>query len=153
MNYVLSIVLFGNLGATTRAKRGEGGRILHRKNGEHERRTWARLPLHVPLFVRSRNRDGKDLLEFATAVNISAGGALVALQGSLRPTTQVLVEIPIAPVLQAIPVHEKSRRLRAKIARVIQADGYNLVALQFLKPLLSAEKITRLRPGKAPSAV
>ena len=126
---------------------------MYRRSGKHERRIWARLPLHVPLFVRSRNREGKDFLEFATAVNISAGVALVALHGSLRPTAQVLVEIPIAPLLQAIPVHEKSRHLRATIARVVHADGYNLVALQFLKPLLSAQKVSSLRRRKAPSAV
>lgn len=102
-----------------------------------ERRTWARLPLHVPLFVRSRSRDGKDFLEFATAVNVSAGGALVALRASMRPTAQVSVEIPVPPLAQSIPIRKNSRPLRARILRVTHADGYNLVALRFLRPLQS----------------
>jgi PilZ domain len=122
-------------------------------NSNNERRTWTRLPLHVPLFVRSRNRDGKDFLEFATALNVSAGGVLVALRGSLRPAAHVLVEVPIAPLPQTFPVLEKSRRLRAKIARVTHGDGYNLVALRFLQPLLSVKKATGTRRRKLVSAM
>ncbi|HKW19431.1 MAG TPA: PilZ domain-containing protein [Terriglobales bacterium] len=118
-----------------------------------ERRIWARLPLHVPLFVRTRNRDGKDFLEFATALNISAGGALVALHASVRPRAQVLVEIPMAPLPRAIPVRKSSRHLRARIARVIHADGYNLVALRFLQPLQSSEKHPKARRRKPASAM
>jgi hypothetical protein len=107
----------------------------------------------MPLFVRSRSRDGKDFLEFATALNISASGALVALHGSLRPTAHVLVEIPVAPLPRAIPLPKRARRLRAKIARVIHADGYNLVALRFLQPLLSADKMRQVRYRKPVSTV
>jgi hypothetical protein len=45
---------------------------------ENERRKWPRLPLAIPIFVRSREDNGKETLEFATALNVSAGGALVA---------------------------------------------------------------------------
>jgi len=41
-----------------------------------ERRKWPRLSLAIPVFVRSRDERGKDLLEFATALNVSAGGFL-----------------------------------------------------------------------------
>jgi hypothetical protein len=44
----------------------------------NERRKWIRLPLAIPVFVRSRDDKGKDFLEFATALNVSAGGMLVA---------------------------------------------------------------------------
>ena len=44
-----------------------------------ERRKWARLPLAIPVFVRSRDRKGKEFLEFATALNVSAGGMLQEL--------------------------------------------------------------------------
>jgi hypothetical protein len=107
----------------------------------------------VPIFVRSRNRDGKDFLEFATALNISAGGALVALHGSVRPTAHVLVEIPMAPLPRSIPVRKNSRHLRATVARVIHADGYNLVALRFLRPLQPAGKQPRGRRRKPASAM
>jgi PilZ domain len=109
-----------------------------------ERRAWSRLPLPVPLFVRSRDSKGKDLLEFATALNISAGGALVAMHGALRPVTQVSLEIPSAPLPTSIPMRKNSRNLRAKIVRVTHGDGYNLVGLKFVQPLLPSETPRRV---------
>ena len=46
----------------------------------NERRKWTRLPLAIPVFVRSRDGKGKEFLEFATALNVSAGGMLVAIR-------------------------------------------------------------------------
>ncbi|HYK51233.1 MAG TPA: PilZ domain-containing protein, partial [Terriglobales bacterium] len=68
---------------------------------EADSRKWPRLPIAIPVFVRSRDEKGKDLLEFATALNISAGGALVAVRRSLPLSTQVLLEIPSAPLAAA----------------------------------------------------
>ena len=58
------------------------GAGLNRRKPETERRKWTRLPLAIPVFVRSRDEKGKEFLEFATALNISAGGALVAVRRS-----------------------------------------------------------------------
>jgi hypothetical protein len=102
-----------------------------------ERREWVRLPLAIPVFVRSRDQGGKDSLEFATALNISAGGALVAVHRALRPAAQVSLEIPSAPLAAAAPVPKSSRNLKAKITRVTHADGYHLLGLKFAQPLLS----------------
>ncbi len=79
------------------------------------------------------------MLEFATALNVSAGGALVAMHGALRPATQVSLEIPSAPLPTSAPVRKNSRNLRAKVVRVSHADGYNLVGLKFVQPLLPAD--------------
>ena len=103
-----------------------------------ERRQWDRLPLAIPLFVRSRDQSGKDFVEFATALNISASGALVALHRNLRLAAQVLLEIPSGPVAAASPVPKSSRNLRAKVVRVTDADGYYLLGLKFAQPLLSS---------------
>lgn len=108
----------------------------HRKP-EVERREWVRLPLAIPVFVRSHDQNGKDFLEFATALNISAGGVLVAVHRALRPATQVSLEIPSAPLSTTAPVPKNSRNLRAKILRVTHADGYHLLGLKFAQPLLS----------------
>jgi len=51
-------------------------KLLDLPRMKSERRAWSRLPLPIPLFVRSRDSKGKDLLEFATALNVSAGGPL-----------------------------------------------------------------------------
>jgi len=110
---------------------------LDRRKPELERREWVRLPLAVPVFVRSRDQNGKDFLEFATALNISAGGALVAVHRALRPAAQVSLEIPSAPLAASAPVPKNSRNFRAKIVRVTHADGYHLLGLKFSQPLLS----------------
>jgi hypothetical protein len=100
-----------------------------------ERRDWPRLPLAIPVFVRGQDPAGKDFLEFATAVNISAGGALVAVHRFLRPAAQVSLEIPSAPLAAAAPVQKNSRNLRGKIVRVTHGEGYHLLGLKFARPL------------------
>ena len=115
----------------------EGGVRLDRRKPALERREWPRLPLAIPVFVRSRDQAGKDFLEFATALNISAGGALVAVHRSLRPSAQVSLEIPSAPLAASAPVPRNSRNLRAKIVRVTHAEGYHLLGLKFTQPLVN----------------
>src|SRR5690242_21201840 len=99
-----------------------GGLSVDQRKSVVERREWIRLPLAIPIFVRSRDQSGKDSLEFATALNISAGGALVAVHRAIRPAAQVSLEIPSAPLAAAAPIPKSSRNLRAKIVRVTHAD-------------------------------
>jgi hypothetical protein len=87
--------------------------------------------------VRSRDHAGKDFLEFATALNISAGGALVAVHRSVRPAAQVSLEIPSAPLAASASVRKNSRNLRGKIVRVTHAEGYHLLALKFTHPVVN----------------
>src|SRR5256885_9174410 len=68
------------------------GANLNRRKPETERRKWPRLALAIPVFVRSRDEKGKEFLEFATALNVSAGGALVAVRRALPAAAQVLLE-------------------------------------------------------------
>jgi hypothetical protein len=116
----------------------KGDRRLDRRRPDVERRAWARLPLAIPIFVRSRDQGGKDFLEFATALNVSAGGALVAVHRALRPAAQVLLEIPSAPLAASAPISKSARNIRAKIVRVVHADGYHMIGLKFAQPLLAA---------------
>lgn len=110
---------------------------MNRRKSGLERREWPRLPLAIPVFVRSRDQAGKDFLEFATAINISAGGALVAVHRALRPAAQVSLEIPSAALGAPAPVRRNSRNLRGKIVRVTHAEGYHLLGLKFARPLVS----------------
>jgi hypothetical protein len=111
------------------------------------------LALAIPVFVRSRDDKGKEFLEFATALNISAGGALVAVRRSLPPSAQVLLEIPSAPLAAAASLPRAARTLRARTVRVSHAEGYHLVGLKFSRPLLrSAPKVLSTR-RKLTSAV
>jgi c-di-GMP-binding flagellar brake protein YcgR len=105
-----------------------------------ERRKWSRLPLAIPVFVRSHDGKGKEFLEFATSLNVSAGGMLVAIRRSLPAVAQVRLEIPSAPVAAMAMLPRAARTLRARTLRTTPADGYYLLGLKFSRPLSPAAK-------------
>ena len=100
-----------------------------------EERKWPRLQLAIPVFVRTRDRNGKDSLEFATAVNISPGGALVVVRRSLPKSTLLSLEIPSAPIGSADGLKTSSRIMQAKAVWVEHLDDYHLLGLKFARPL------------------
>jgi hypothetical protein len=102
-----------------------------------ERRKSERIPLAVPVFVRGKGSEGKEFLEFATALNVSAGGALVATRRFLSRLTTISLEIPSAPLPRSRALPRAVRRLRARLVRVTVADDYQLWALKFSPPLVS----------------
>jgi hypothetical protein len=116
-----------------------------------ERRAWARLPLAIPIFVRSRDEQGKEVLEFATALNVSAGGMLVAVKRALAPSAQILLEIPSAPLAALTTLPAACRNLSAKALRTTHIGGYHLLGLKFARPLLSPASLNGDRRRKATS--
>ena len=100
-----------------------------------ERRRWDRLPLAIPVFIRSEDGDGRGTLEFASALNISAGGALLAVRRAPVLSREMSLEIPCAP-LSADTLPKATRNLRAKAVRADLADGCHLVGITFTEPLL-----------------
>jgi hypothetical protein len=132
---------------------GYQGARVHRPEPETERRSWPRLPLAIPVFVRTRGDDGKDFLEFATAMNVSAGGALVVVRRSWPLTARVFLEIPSPP--SPVPAFrpKASRVLRARTVRVTHAVGYHLVGLKFFRPLASDSPKERANRRKVASLV
>ena len=118
-----------------------------------ERRKWPRLPLAIPVFVRGKDGNGKELLEFATALNVSGGGMLVAVRRALPSSAQVLLEIPSAPLATVASLPQASRNLRARTLRATVAEGYHLLGLKFSRPLISASSGNGARRGKVSSAV
>ncbi len=102
-----------------------------------ERRRWPRLPLAIPVFVRTRLEEDKEYLEFATALNVSAGGMLVAVRRSIPATAEVSLEIPSAPLAALSALPTASRSLRAKVLRTEHAETYNLVGVKFFRPLVN----------------
>jgi hypothetical protein len=129
------------------------GKSLNENSLPQERRKWPRLPLAIPIFVRSRDDKGKDVLEFATAMNVSAGGLLVAVRRSLPDSTQVMLEIPTAPSLAANVRSQATRNLKARTVRVIHAEGYHLIGLKFARPLAEVNGNNRSGRRKVPSTV
>ena len=118
-----------------------------------ENRKWDRLPLSIPVFVRSQDDQGKELLEFATALNVSAGGLLVAVRRSLPLSSQVILEIPSAPLVSRTDLPKSSRNLRARTMWVSHAEGYQLAGLKFTTPLLNGGADSKARSRKVVSPV
>ena len=126
---------------------------MSQKRVRGERRRWARLPLAIPVFVRSRDDKGNDCLEFATALNVSAGGMLVAVRRVLAPSATISLEIPSAPLAALAPLPRSSRNLRAKALRMTHAEGYHLLGLKFLRPLLNSPSLDGTRRRKVRSVM
>lgn len=125
-----------------------------RSNKRHgERRKWPRLPLAIPVFVRSRDDKGKEFLEFSTALNVSAGGMLLAVRKGLPAAAEVLLEIPSAPMAGMTALPKTARNLRAKALRSTQADGCHLLGLKFARPLLHSNHAKTPKGRKVGSAV
>jgi hypothetical protein len=106
-----------------------------RSSSNKEERKWARLQLAIPVFIRSRDSQGKDSLEFATAINISPGGALVVVRRSLPQSALVSLEIPSAPIGPSRGFRTPSRIMHAKAVWVSHLDDYHLLGLKFARPL------------------
>jgi hypothetical protein len=100
-----------------------------------EERKWARLQLAIPVFVRTNDGSGKESLEFATAINISPGGALVVVRRSLPKSSLVSLEIPSAPIGPINGLKTPSRIMQAKAVWVTHLDDYHLLGLRFSRPL------------------
>ena len=101
--------------------------MLNGKTPSEERRRWPRLPLAIPVFVRSQIESDKEFLEFATAINVSAGGMLVAVRRSIPSAGQVSLEIPSAPLAALADLPTVVRNMRAKVLRMEHGENYNLV--------------------------
>jgi hypothetical protein len=93
------------------------------------------LHLAIPVFVRARDAHGRESLEFATAINISAGGAMIVLRRSLPQSSIISLEIPSAPIGPTEGVKLSSRVIKAKTVWVTHQDAYHLLGLKFEHPL------------------
>ncbi len=108
---------------------------LPRRLSKKEQRKWARLQLAIPVFIRARDGNGKDSLEFATAINIGAGGALVAVRRSLPESAVISVEIPSAPLGSTHGLKTSARIMQAKAVWVAHTGEHHLLGLKFARPL------------------
>jgi hypothetical protein len=114
-----------------------------------ERRRFERIPLAIPVFVRGHDSEGKEFLEFATSLNISAGGALLATRRNLPKLSAISLEIPSAPLPRVAVLPKIVRQLKARLVRSSLLDGCHLWAVRFrLHPLqahAAARKVHSVR--------
>jgi hypothetical protein len=107
---------------------------VHVNDRQVEQRKWERIPMAVPMFVRGTH-NGKTFAEFGTALNVSAGGVLLAVRHYLPPNTSVTLEIPSAPLPASALLHS-ARTIAGRPVRVEAADNHTLLAIQFDQPLV-----------------
>lgn len=114
-----------------------------------ERRGWERLPISIPFFVRGKTANGEEFLEFATALNLSAGGVLLASRRYMDPGTDITLEIPVALANKA-QLPRSVSLLQATVLRCTADRQYFLLGIQFREPLLAQQ--TGLEFGRARDA-
>jgi hypothetical protein len=115
----------------------EKGMATERETGiasAQERRQWARLPIAVPMFVRGRDQRDKPFVDFATALNISAGGALLVSKRGLKAGAELVLEIPVGVLPEAL-MPKLVRQIKARLLRAEPANGCFLVGVEFADPL------------------
>ncbi len=113
-----------------------------RHTDKNERRQWDRLPISVPFFMRGNKPNGEEFLEFATALNLSAGGALLATKRYSDPGSTLKLEIPVALINKA-QLPRSVSLFHATVLRCTPDRQYFLLGLEFQTPLLTEPPIDR----------
>ena len=88
-----------------------------------------------PFLCGPATASGKDSLEFATAINISAGGALVVVRRSLPKSSLDFTGDSERSHRTGHGLPSSSRVMRAKAVWVAHLDDYHLLGLKFARPL------------------
>jgi hypothetical protein len=104
-----------------------------------ERRRWERLPLWIPVFVRGTDERGRRFLDFTSTLNVSAGGILLAVRRSLRPSSKLSVEVPAAPLPASFGLRNALGLLKCDVLRVQHCGDGFIVALSFANPLATVQ--------------
>lgn len=100
-----------------------------------DKRGWERIPLQIPVFVRGFDVSGEPFVELAAALNLSSGGALIATRRPLSPSSEVLLQVPSAPVeRKRLPV-KCIRTIEARLVRASTTGACHLSGLSFVHPL------------------
>ncbi len=119
-----------------------------------ERRRWERLPLAIPVFVRGLDSHGKQFIEFATALDISVGGALLAIQRHLPKGSKIMLELPSTPGPLVKTPRNAKQSVSAKLVRVTNGEQCQLFGLKFQRPLLNRPVLKKPRRiGKTASTL
>jgi len=99
-----------------------------------ERRRRVRLSLTIPLFMRRVECDGRELIEFASGLNLSAGGVLLASRHDVACGEMVSLEIP-KPV-KKLELFGALTCFKAITVRSIRTRHYFLLGMQFESALV-----------------
>jgi hypothetical protein len=87
------------------------------------------------MFVRWTDDRKRKILEFATTLNIGAGGVLLAMYRRAPVGTNLSIEIPSAVIASEIPLSGSVTHLQAQVLRVDSRDKAHFIAATFTTPL------------------
>ena len=111
---------------------------VHRSASTPERRASARLPISIPFFVSGKKGSGEAFLDFATALDVSRGGVMLAARRYLERGSQLLLEIPILMANKAHLPHSVAQ-MHATVVRCTPFRQCFLLGLKFEEPLGNSE--------------
>ncbi len=116
-----------------------------------ESRRWQRLPLSIPVFVRGTDQSGQEFLEFTALLNISGGGALVAMRRVPSSDGRLDIEIPLPPAPGIEKAQPRAQRIRGRVVHASQWESHGLMGLEFSRPLLKpmAEELRKARAKRS----
>ncbi len=100
-----------------------------------ERRRFPRIRLQVPLFIRGMNARGEEYLDLAKTLDISAAGAFLTTERSIRTDDIVSLTIPAPPSPSSGLVPASTPPIQARVRRMQPTGEAFLVGVEFLKPL------------------
>jgi hypothetical protein len=103
------------------------------------RRRWERLPIALPVFVRGLDERGNEFLDFATAVNINAGGMLLLSRRPMRAGMELTLEIPTPTSSYHPPDWQTKTALPARVLYMAHSEGCHLCGVEFHSPLVPNE--------------
>jgi hypothetical protein len=92
------------------------------------------LPISIPFFVSGKKTSGEEFLDFATALNVSRGGVMLAARRYLEQGDQLVLEIPILMANKAHLPHSAAQ-MHATVVRCTRFRQCFLLGLKFEEPL------------------
>ena len=112
-----------------------------KKDPSVAKRMWQRLPLAIPVFVHGQDEEGVQFTEFSTAMNISAGGATLAIRRYLRPAMKICLEIPSTAGVFRADTQLKTKLPATVLNRVANSgdERFHVIGVRFSQPLLYEE--------------
>jgi len=102
-----------------------------------DRRTYYRLPIRVPIFIKGIDKHGEEFFELTHTVNVSASGACFVSKHELQIDSDMMVSIPAPLPSEPQESEEYDFKFPARIVRVENGTVYpsKKVSVRFAKLL------------------
>ena len=102
-----------------------------------DRRTYYRLPIRVPIFIKGIDKHGEEFFELTHTVNVSASGACFVSKHELQIDSDMMVSIPAPLPSEPQDSEEYDFKFPARIVRVENGTIYpsKKVSVRFAKLL------------------